>query len=506
MKKSALFILVFTLGTLSINAQGIRETRIIKTTALQVYDKYISSFNSLGDQTGYGANRFLDLFAEDMDSLCNDILPNLHPAMLTPDKYVDIYSKSVRTAYRNYSNLKMGEPHSAPGNKWSIYCTFDCDIQYVDKTGLSFPSHTFSYKMHIVMDKKSSSNTSYDNAYIASLTITEPLRNYVIIHNPSGYINIKGQQQRNNANDYWIGDLGKTGISKLQSESGNPFAHTSFKAVPNQHNRYEQTSTTLDILGFGVSYAPFSLGNKLDGRFDQLSTGGNAIILHGFWGKNLSSNDYGSLFLNIGLQMFDNNHTVTGNYEVHYDDVDIDGDSYLRNITARINKETIMSFGASIPLTVSYLLAIGDPTATPLFLSVEGGVVASFKAMAIHTFDVDARYTGTYNYFGGIEFDHYYDYGDFKLNQDNAETDFSQNYNKIDVAASLGLGFWIGLTKNSFLRIDVALRKGFLSEMVYDDDYRLTSRFDDYHSAFQSSKSGAFDIFAGLSYILTLGK
>ena len=204
--------------------------------------------------------------------------------------------------------------------------------------------------------------------------------------------------------------------------------------------------------------------------------------------------------------MFDNNHTVTGNYEVHYDDVDIDGDSYLRNITARINKETIMSFGASIPLTVSYLLAIGDPTATPLFLSVEGGVVASFKAMAIHTFDVDARYTGTYNYFGGIEFDHYYDYGDFKLNQDNAETDFSQNYNKIDVAASLGLGFWIGLTKNSFLRIDVALRKGFLSEMVYDDDYRLTSRFDDYHSAFQSSKSGAFDIFAGLSYILTLGK
>lgn len=490
---------------LSLNAQGIRETRIVKTTALQVYEKYISSFNSIGDQSGYGANRFLDLFAEGMDSLCNDILPNLHPSMLTPDKYVDIYSKSVRVAYHNFSNFKMGEPHSSAG-KWSIYCTFDCDIQYVDKTGLSFPSHTFSYKMHILMDKKSKTGSMYDNAVIASLTVSEPLHNYVIIHNPGGYINIKGQPQRNNTGEYWIGDLGKTSISKLQSESGNPFAQTSFKAVPNQHNRYEQTSSTLDVMGFGASFSPFSLGNKLDGRFDQLSTSGNSILLHGFWGKNLSSNDLGTLFLNIGLQLFDNNHTVTGDYEVHYADVDVDGDDYQRNITARLNKETIMSVGASLPLTLSYLLAIGDPTATPLFLSVEGGIVASFKALAIHKFDVDARYTGTYNYFGGIEFDHYYDYGDFELNQDNVETDFSQNYKRFDVAASFGVGLWISLSKSSFLRFDVALRKGFLSEMVYDDDYRLTSRFDDYHSAFQSSKKGAFDIYAGLSYILTFGK
>ena len=508
MKNIIFLIITVAIGgsVLKVQGQGIRSERVIKTTALQVYEKYISAIKGLGKQSYGSEERFLELFDKETDSLCNDILPDINQVMLTPNEYVDKYRKSVKRAYYNYLNLKMGVPFSDK-DKWNIYCTFECDVQYVDKLGIVFPSTRFKYLMRIEMDKKSSSKILFDNGYIASLTLVEPVTNYVVIHNPSGRFTLDGNRFLNNAGvnsvkDYWVGDLGNSNIESIQSESLNPFTKTSFEKMSNYYNRYEHLSSKIDVVGLGMYYTPIVFGDKYD--FQSLKKTSNVISLRGFWGKNLISNDNGSFFFNAGLGLFRKSSSLSGKYEVHYMDEDIDGDYYQRNIVANLNKESITSFGVCLPLSFSYLLALNDPKNMPLLLSVEAGFTLSYKAISMQSFDMDARYTGTYDYFGGIEFDHYYDYGNYNLNRDRVETDFNSQMNRINVAAMVGLGFWMGMFEHRFLRLDISLTKDFVSEMKYKGDYRLTSRYDDYHSAFQSSNTGAFDFYVGLSYIITL--
>ena len=508
MKNSVTIIIIFVFCVLALNVQGqgIRSERVIRTTALQVYERYISAVKGLGKQSYGSEERFLKLFDAEMDSLCNDILPDISPVMLSPNNYIEKYQKSVSMAYYVFSNLKMGEPFSC-NDKWNIYCTFECDVRYVDKLGIVFPPKCFKYKMRIVMDKKSFSKILFDNCYIASLTISEHMNNYAVIHNPSGRFTLDGNTLQNNAgvnndNEYWVGDLGNSNIESIQSESLNPFTKISFEKMSNYYNRYEYVSSNTDVVGLGIYYTPLVFGNKYD--FQGLNKTNNEVSLRVFLGKNLISDDNGSLFFNACLGLFRKSSSLSGKYEVHYMTEDVDGDYYQRNIVANLIKESITSYGVCLPLSFSYLLAINDPKNMPLLLSVEAGFTFSYKAISMQSFDMDARYTGTYDYFGGIEFDHYYDYGNYNLNRDRVETDFNSQLNRFNVAAMVGLGFWMGMFEHGFLRLDVSIAKDFISEMKYKGDYRLTSRYDDFQSAFQSSNTGAYNVYIGLSYVVTL--
>lgn len=502
MKKSALIFAFSIIGCLSLNAQSAKDLRIARTTALNVYDRYIIVMNSLRNGGEYVYN-FKDIFSSTTDSIYNDIIPHSGTPYVGSDDYCKFYTSSVKQANYSYSGFSMEQPR-LKGNKWIVVCHFDRSVRYRSKEDFRYPDWQFNYTMRIEMDRNTGGDGLYSNPKVTSLTVSNPLNNFVVIMNPSSYpMQFEGTQLAFNREcKCWVGELGDTKIKDVLGEAPSPFGNASIKKR-NPHF-YSYQLSKRNIAGFGVYYAPLAIGNKLDKQFTDIKETNNAWRMRGFYGINLVNSANNAAFINIGLEFANRNHKLSGTYETHYDAIDDDADDYTRNIHAQINDERLKVFTLGIPVTFTYLLRIGGTDEKPHFFSMDAGLFASFKAVTRHKLDMHADYTGTYNYFGNIEFDHYYDYGHFDIKETDIQTDINEQMNKIDAGATLGLGLWFSVGKGSFIRTDFSMLKGFLSEMKYNGDFRITETKEDYHTALQSSNNGAFDFYIGLSFIKAL--
>ena len=503
MKKNILLLLFSMVGCATLCAQSAKDLRMARTTALSVYERYILVANSLRNG-GDNVYNFKDLFADRTDSVYNDILPLPGAPYLSCDVYCQNYTRSVKQAAFSYSDFSMEQPRLV-GNKWIVTCHYKRTLTYRSKDGFQYPSWSFDYTMRIEMNRAAGSDGLCGNPKIASITVSEPVEKYVVIMNPSriplswGGINSLPYDPKC---DCWAGDIGDKDVKGLSESISTPFAATTMTSrKPHFYTFYQNTR---NVIGGGVYYAPFAIDSKLDGQFAEIKENSNAWRLRGFYGINLTSSSKTAAFLNMGLEFANRNHTLSGTYEIHYDAVDSDNDPYRRNIHANINEENIKIFSFGVPVTVSYLIRVAGSDERPHFFSVDAGLYASFKAITRHTLNMNADYTGTYNYFGQIEFDHYYDYGHYDLNENNVVTDVKEQTNKFDAGVTLGLGFWFSVGKNSFLRADLTALKGLLPEMKYNSNYRITENSTDYHTALQSSNDGAMDFYIGISYIKSL--
>lgn len=503
MKKLILVIVYLFIAGVALNAQTSKELRSARTTALNLYDRYIIVMNNLRSG-GDNIYNFQSLFASNTDSIYNDIIPQPGAPYLSSEDYCQKYSHSIKQAEYSYSDFSMEQP-LLKGSKWVVVCHFKRYEKFRSKDDFRYPAWQFDYSMRIEMDRASGDDGLCHNPRITSLKVQQPIKNFVVIFNPSrvplqwdGFNKIAYDQKC----DCWAGDLGDKNIKNLSSSGTSPFGSVSMSKK--QPHFYTYQLSKRNIFTLGAYYAPILIGNKLDDQFSDMSKSSNAWRLRGTYGINLMNNASSALFLNVGLDFTNRNHKLSGNYETHYDAVDMDEDAYVRNILAQLNDEHVKVYSLGVPVTISYLMRIAGTDERPHFFSVEAGLLASFKAVTSHSFNMNANYTGTYNYFGQVEFDHYYDYGHFDLNESNVDADVKEQMNKIDAGLTLGLGVWFSLSKDAFLRVDLSMLKGFMSEMKYNGNYRITENNNDYHTPLQSSDKGAFDIYLGLSFIKSL--
>lgn len=262
---------------------------------------------------------------------------------------------------------------------------------------------------------------------------------------------------------------------------------------------YSHLGEKYNLIGGGIAFAPSGFGNTLDDQFPDIKGSNNAFRIGGFYGFNLYSYERSAGFINLGLELTYKHFSFDGFYETHYPSADADLDTYIRNISADIIDESWNSFAITIPVTYCNRFNLTPRASNPFYLSAEAGVYAAFRAVQNCSFQVSARYTGTYPQYWNLEMDQYYDYGNFRFDEKEVEPDM--RLHKLDVGAILGLGLWYEIKSQAFLRLDFSVRKGLVSEAQYLDKYVITGNAKNYVPVLNSSDSGLLDTYIGLSFI-----
>lgn len=505
-----------SLSTLS--AQTAKEKRMVRMEALRMYDKYINATRDLHNGRAYGGDGFVELFVTGTDSIYNDILPQNKPTYVDVQTYLDRYYANVGDADFEYEGFSLEEP-LLKGNKWSIICHYSRLVTFVATDGIRYPAWDFQYTMRIIMNKSASGEEL--NPRIASITVSNPVKNLAVIINPNQIpLKWKGKP----IHDYdplchcWITDLGNSSIDKLEYESNNQFCQV---VIKQKNNKYTLTSHPVDIVGGGLYVAPYGFGNRTDGRLDfkEISSYSNAFYLQVHYGKNILTTQEFSLFVNGGLAVDNNNIAYFGDYSyssntnmdgVSY--IDKDGDAYTRNIAATIDKEQWRIFGLTIPLTASYILNIDNGRQNNLFLSVEAGAFLSYRAIAMNSFNATAKYSGTYAQYWDVELENLEDYGynTYTLNENNHPISYQEQIRHWDIGVSLDAGIWYKLNEQSFLKFDALFRKGFSPQTTYNKQYLVTEGVQEdmahYMPVIYASNKGICNLYLGISFIRLLSK
>jgi len=256
-----------------------------------------------------------------------------------------------------------------------------------------------------------------------------------------------------------------------------------------------------NLWGLGINYCPYGLGNNINRtNFPDIKQSNQALSIESFFGYQLAQNWFGNI--KLGLNAYQN--TFNGDYSTQYNAVDMDNDPYLRKISISSLEEKIYNFSASLPLSIEYLLRISNNVKHPVFLSFEAGGYIEYRLWATNRFSFSADYTGLYDYYCGVEFDHYYDYGHFDLSDKEISQSLSQKINRFDYGLLGSLGLWYAFNKNNLLKINFAYKHGFESPLKYKENFVPSENYGSYESLLQGTNQGIRNIYVGLAFVKTI--
>lgn len=507
MKKSTLTLAIIIIATVSVFAQSVTETRKIKTKALEIFEKYSGIMANLYNGNVYNENKFLELFRPE-SYLYNDILPNNAPQELSAKEYFDKFMACVKMNYAEYQDLDFEFP-SLIGNNWEINCTFTKKLRF--KTDNEYyPQHIFHYTMTIEID------TSFENAKILGIEVSNPVDDYIIIENRTNslildkdsieivdYDTLSGIKSKLFPNQYKIDDFKVI----WKEENPNYFYQIEKRLEQKSSNNHfyiiDDFDVKKNILGIGFNFSPLAFGNKINvDKFEEISLKSNALNLSFFGGKQIAHKKYSTWFFNYGLDFNRYFYEYNGTNQTEFPMVDTDGDSYLRKIQINNLKEKINSFSISIPLSFQLIQQISKNKKNPFFFSIEIGAFAEYTLSSISNYNINADYHGLYDYYGGIEFDHYYDFGNF--DQSSKQTLATVKDLRYNLGAFGKIGLCIALNKSNLMKFDIVYKQSFISPLKYNNNYVLSEDNKSYNTLLQSTKQGMQNLYFGLSWLKTI--
>ncbi|MDE7090929.1 MAG: hypothetical protein K2O53_04320, partial [Bacteroidales bacterium] len=298
-------------------------------------------------------------------------------------------------------------------------------------------------------------------------------------------------------------------ISKMECLSDNYFQPIERIQDPRDSHIYGFRRCRKNLFSVGVNYTPWGFGNNIaKDRFNGISEYSQAISLSLFYGLQIGKAKQGGSiwFLNIGLDVNRHYYKYSGSDYTEYYDIDADGASYLRRIWIDNLSEKVERLSASLPLSASYLLQLTKQRRNQIFLSFELGVFFEYTFLLKNKYSINADYHGLYDYYGGVEFDHYYDYGTF--GQNNTQILARARDLNYDYGAFGNVGCWLALDKSNMLKFHVGYKHGFNTPLKYKDDAIISENKQSYQSLLPSTKQGLRDLFLGVSYVraITLKK
>lgn len=528
MRRSLLILNALFFVAVSVYSQSVTEIRCIKTTAIDVCEKYMNVMSNLYNGDVYNEDKFLVLFDENA-TIYNDILPDNQPQSLSPKDYFDKFFQNIKISYTDYGNIQFAFPTNNANDKWEIKCSFVKAIRLKSHIDKYFPKWSFKYTITIEMDKQYNSiDKIYNNAKIVKVDVEKPLNEFFIIENrdnmpivltsTTDIIQDWDENYKNrlfSEDDFNIDDFDiLLSIDKL-----NYFYRLDKKWAQNDSDKFsyypEYKFRRINFYGFNLSYSPISLGNKISNNnlvgFNDIKQFNNSMSFSFFFGAQIAHYKRSTFFLNIGLEADWSHFKYSGSNYSEYLSIDADGDPYLRIIKINSLNEKVNNYSISVPLSLEHLVQISNYAKKPMFLCFKIGGFGEYSIYLNNKYDLNVDYHGLYDYFGGVEFDHYYDYGNFNLKGNqvlldirNIRNDYTNNSLHYDYGLLGGTGLWISMNDINFLKFDISYKYGFKPLLDYKENYIISENFKSFQSILYSTKEGLRNIYFGVSWIVTI--
>lgn len=500
--------IIFVVLSLSLSfSQNVTQVRKIKTKALEAYENYKYSISMLY-QAKPGDNRedaFKKVFNEDA-LIYNDILPQNSPAELSPQQYCGFFeSKFEYSPCGRYSSLELLFPTETKDGKWKIQVKFRRVMEFHTQQGFLYPKYEFSYIMTVLVDE------NFENTKIESINVSNPLNQFFVVKNPDleyeleyDSMQINDWDEKTNSR---IFNSQYFEIQKFKINNNHYFRISGLSKNQDDPHFYDVLQKRKNIFGVGINYTPWGFGNKIvANRFKGISMRSNTLALSLFYGLQigkLPQRDNSTWFLNIGLDINRYQHKYIGSDYTEYHAVDADNDPYLRKIQINKLNEKINSVSSSLFLSVSYLWSLTKQKQNPVFLVFEAGAFAEYTFLSKSTYKINADYHGFYDqYYDGVEFDHYYDYGNFS--QSSIQKLITVKNLRCDYGLWGSIGCCIALDKSNLLKVNIGYKHGFNTPIRYKESFVISENKDTYQSLLQSSHQGKRDLFLGISYMRTI--
>lgn len=502
-------------------AKGQTFTQVckIKKAALEVYDEYTRTVSNLHTGDEYKKDDFVRLFCDDFlvcgeKLIDNDILPAL-PGLqdgengqsqgLSPEEYIDRMAKYVKIFSSSYSDLDLSFPEKNGSGEWEIRVGFKKVVNFETQAELHYPKHEFFYVMTIVM------NENFEQAKIRRMEVLNSIGPFFILENRPefqwkyGGLPIEDWDGETNNR---IFESKEYDVNEIEWKDPGYFQSMTMTTLPEDRHFYDLQQRKRDIFGVGLNYMPYGFGNKIDKRFTGMVKYSNALALSLFYGLQIghSKSDKSTWFFNAGLDMNRYYHKFYGTDYTEYEAIDSDNDPYMRKIWISNLEERINSISVSVPLSFSYLLKLVSTQEKTIFLSLELGAFFEYTFWSGNTYSINADYHGFYDYYGGVEFDHYYDYGTF--GQNGTQTLAKVKDLRYDYGVSGNVGCWLALDRRNMLKICIGYKHGFNTPLTYKNNVVISENKQSYQSLLPSTKQGLRNLFLGISYVraITLKK
>ncbi|MDR1793593.1 MAG: hypothetical protein LBR36_09205 [Bacteroidales bacterium] len=516
-QKINLCLAMFFLSNMLVFSQSVTEVRIIKTTALDVYEQYVGIINKLNDGSVYNEDNFLHLFDENA-TIYSDILPDKDrktQPKLSPQEYFDKFTKNIEMIYCKDTNFDLQFP-SLEQNQWTIKCEFVRQIrfkakkhklQYRNECKCEYPEWQFNYIITITMDTVyDSQNKKFKNAKIQKIEVKDPLSDFFIIENMDKYNlvyenkKIDKWDKEYNSRMFSATDYNINRFTILSKNNENPYFQPLNLSQDKDDTRfYEINKSKKNLFGIGIDYAPISIEKKINSTvFPNITQKNQAFSFSIYGGIQLGQKSKTTTFFNIKPHFNFYQSKFNGDYITQYNAIDSDNDPYLRkiNISSLFEKVNILTI--SIPVSFEFFFQLTKSQKNPVFFSLELGGYAEYRFFIQNKFNINAYYSAIYDYFGGIEFDKYYDYGYFDLNQNDISQSLKNKINSLDYGAFGALGLWFALNKNNLLKFSITYKHGFQAPMKFKTDYVPSENYYTYETLLQNVNSGLQNISFGL--------
>ena len=497
--KYILFLLLFLSSSLFATNVEFKDARKVRIEVLKLYEGYVNAMERLHN-ISYDyllEDEFLNLFDANA-RLYNNIIPTYEPedGLLSPNEYIDLYSH-IRSAGFSFSNFMCDSICNFDDNFYKAFCSFNHRIktflvkvdansgnlvrvgdehEEINLKELHYPEYEFACKLVIKVPKN-----NFESSAIEELTVEKPLGKFFVLQNPKSL----------NFTDY---KFSKNGRIFNQDMVKSPYdfckkENDIFSPLTINQNRLNKNFYTIlrknrNKVEFGIGFSPISFGNSISKKqgFTGINNYSSELSLLGKIGVQIKHNKTNYWFVNFGLQASLFNSRYFGNNYTEYNTIDIDGDKYLRKISLKINKELTNVLSVSLPITFECII----PLKKESFLSVDFGGFIGVNAIAKTRFNIDASYRGMYDIFGGVEFDHYYDYGDFSLTNKNISIN-KLPINRWNYGAIVGVSYLRKLgTKEDWLwKAGISYKGNFTTNFKPIQNLIISSDYNKYNPIIQ---------------------
>ena len=524
MKKITIIILIlFSSGCLF--PQSVSDILHIRMTAIECFQDYIQKFSSLEYPSKDGRYEFQKLFQKDA-VIYNDLLPNNTPILISPDEYARRRNKNI-SLNPHFSNLSLGFPYEENG-LWKIELSYLENITVKNLyTEIEYPKCTFHCTMTISMERNKAYNESatdnfsevsdvtrrmaFINPTICHIEVSDPIEQFILIRKnenltsiPCSFTMIPNAEE----SPFFIMVKADTNdLATCNREFESLFFERKFVSTCMDEKIYEYKAFKKNIFGIGLTYSPYGLGNKLqESLLPDFQLWCQTLGIDLSYGLNLTSKEKTSLFFNIKMGLNACQNRFKGSWSTQYDATDSDGENYLRKIYVKNAIENAYYLSTSLHPSFEYLIRLHDYGQQKLFLSLEAGGYLEYRFLASNSFQSNATYSGIYDYFGGVEFAHYYDFGSFLLNDKNISQSIKNNLNLLDYGVFGSIGIWYAFNSQHLLKAGIGYKNGFTTPFKSPSDYCLSSDLHTYQSATKTINSSIKNIYLSISYIKIIAK
>lgn len=485
-------------------AQTVTEIFQMRMAAIEFFQNdYIQSVNRLDYPDRDTRFEYTKLFEEGV-KIYNNFLPDNYPYTISPKDYAEKRKNNI-TLSSQFAHFKLGFPYEEQG-KWKINIEYTEDINiYVINYNIRYPKVSFDWLMTLSMEKNKDNDNdkrAFINCKICELQIKNPINHYILIEKTEN-IELPALKEINNVDKdskFRIYDADSIEIDSINQ--ANSFYFYNQKLIPNDffNKLYRYKDLRKNLFGISLYYTPYGFGNNINtDKLPYLHQYNQALSLDISYGLQIVHKNKSTLFFNINLELNAYQQIFRGTYYTQYQAMDSDGESYLRKINVPSLTEKIYHLSASLQPSFEYLLQITQGQ-HPIFLSLEIGGYTEYRFWGNNTFKLQADYSGLYNYFDGIEFDHYYDYGHFDLDNEHILQNIKDKINALDYGVFGSIGIWYAINPDNILKIGIGYKHGFTSPFEYKNDFILSENYHTYESAVQTINQGLRNMFLGISW------